>query len=102
MTTNSGPAQDGQPYVDAQRLGDPDLHIYEAIATLEDLDRPVTRAEIEAVTSLDGAALDDRLRALTEQGLLVSSRQDGEPAFTPARRDWSANPGESAGPQRMS
>jgi hypothetical protein len=102
MTTDSGPAQDGQPYGDAQSVGDPDLHIYEAIATLEYLDRPVTRAEIGAAAGLDGAELDDRLRALTEQGLLVGSTQDGEPAFTPARRSWSAVPGESAGPQRLS
>jgi hypothetical protein len=108
MTTDGGPARDGQPDVDPQRIGDPervgdpDLHIYEAIATLEYLGRPVTRAEIGAAVSLDGAELDERLGSLTERGLLVRSTESGEPAFTPAQRGWSAVPDEAAGPQRLS
>jgi hypothetical protein len=102
MTTDGGPARDGQPDADPQRVGDPDLHIYEAIATLEYLGRPVTRAEIGTAASLDGAELDERLGSLTERGLLVRSTESGEPVFTPAQRGWSAVPDEAAGPQRLS
>jgi hypothetical protein len=95
-------AHGDQPYVDPQSLGDLDLHVYEAIATLEYLGRPATRSEIGAAAGLDSAELDDLLSSMTERRLLVRSQESGEPAFEPARRGWSAVPDEPTGPQRLS
>jgi hypothetical protein len=90
-----------QPYVDPQSLADRDLHVYEAIVTLEYLGRPVTRSEIAGAAGLDGPELDGLLGDLTKRHLLVQSPGSGEPAFAPAQRGWSAVPGEAAGPQRL-
>lgn len=91
-----------QPYVDPQSLGDQDMHLYEAIATLEWLGRPVTRSQIGTALNVADDELDEMLRLLTERRLLVRAEQSrGEPAFLPARRDWSAVPDEPAGPQRL-
>jgi hypothetical protein len=95
-------ADGDRPYVDPQGLGELDMHVYEAIATLEFLGRVPTRAQIGAAAGLDNGELDDLLRSLTERHLLVRSEASGEPSFEPARRDWSAVPGESEGPQRLS
>lgn len=92
-----------QPYVDSQSLGDLDMHVYEAIATLEYLGRPRTRSEIGAVAGLDDAKVDELLHSLTERHLLlVRAQESGEPAFEPAQRGWSAVPDEPEGPQRLS
>lgn len=91
-----------QPYVDPQSLADRDMHLYEGIATLEWLGRPVTRAEIQSALSVPDDELDEMLRALTERRLLVQEEGDGgEAAFIPARRDWSAVPDQPEGPQRL-
>jgi hypothetical protein len=90
-----------QPYVDSQSLADRDLHVYEAIVTLEYLGRPATRSEIAGAAGVDGPELDGLLGDLTERQLLVRSEESGEPAFAPAQRGWSAVPGEAAGPQRL-
>ncbi len=91
-----------QPYVDPQGLEDQDLHLYETIITLEYLGRAVTRSEVGAAAGLSDAEADERLASLTERRLLVRSEpKSGEPEFEPARRDWSAAPGEAAGPQRL-
>lgn len=91
-----------QPYVDPQGLQDQDMHLYETVITLEYLGRAVTRSEVGAAAGVGDAELDERLASLTDRGLLVrSAGPSGEPAFEPARRDWSAVPGEGAGPQRL-
>jgi hypothetical protein len=91
-----------QPYVDPQGLEDQDLHLYETIITLEYMGRAVTRSEVSAAAGLSDTEADERLASLTERNLLVrSDARPGEPAFEPARRDWSAVPGEAAGPQRL-
>jgi hypothetical protein len=94
-------ADGDQPYVDPQSLGDLDMHVYEAVATLEYLGRPPTRSEIGAAAGVGDTELDEMLRSLTERHLLVRSDGSGEPAFQPARRDWSASPDEPEGPQRL-
>ena len=94
-------AHGDQPYVDSQGLGELDMHVYETIATLEFLGRSPTKSEIGAAAGLESGELDDLLRSLTERHLLVRSQVPGEPAFEPARRDWSAVPGEPQGPQRL-
>jgi|HubBroStandDraft_3_1064219.scaffolds.fasta_scaffold173114_2 hypothetical protein len=94
-------ADGGQPYVDPQGLADPDMHLYEAVVTLEYLGRPVTRSQIGRAAQVPGSELDRRLDDLTRRRLLIRSDEDGEPAFQPARRDWSAAPGEPCGPRRF-
>ena len=90
-----------QPYVDPQSLADRDMHVYEAIVTLEYLGRPVTTSEIAAAAGVSGPELDGLLGDLTSRHLLVRSEESGEPAFAPAQRAWSAVPGEAQGPQRL-
>jgi hypothetical protein len=94
-------ADGDRPYVDPQSLGERDLQVYEAIATLEFLGRVPTRSQIAAAAGLDNGELDDLLGSLTERHVLVRSQAAGEPCFEPARRDWSAVPGEAEGPQRL-
>ena len=95
-------ADGDQPYVDPQGLGELDMQVYEAVATLEFLGRSPTRSQIGAAAGLDNGELDDLLASLTERHLLVRSSAPGEPAVEPARRDWSAVPGDPEGPQRLS
>jgi hypothetical protein len=91
-----------QPYVDPQVLADQDMHLYETVITLEYLGRAVTRSQVRAAAGLSDAELDERLGSLISRHLLIqSAAPSGEPAFEPARRDWSAVPGEAAGPQRL-
>ena len=90
-----------QPYVDPQTLEDRDMLVYETVATLEFLGRTPTRSQIGAAAGVDDGELDELLRSLTERHLLVRSEAAGEPAFEPARRDFSAVPGDPEGPQRL-
>ena len=77
---------------------DADSFVYETIATLEFTGRPATRTEIAEATGLDLGELDQVLSSLTEQGRLTGGRNlDGEPAFAPSHRGWSANPAETRG-----
>ena len=94
MTGDSGRAR-----LDTQSLTDVDTYVYETIATLEYTGRPVTRSEIAAVTDLDDEALDESLDNLTGHNLVVrkDSGTDGESAFEPAERGWSAAPEQGRG-----
>lgn len=88
MTSDSG-----RPYVDAQALTDADAYVYEAVATLEYSGRPVTRAEIVAVSDLDDQTTSQVLDELVERGVLLRAQAgDGEDVYELARRDWSAAP----------
>jgi len=89
--TSSHPG--GRPYVDAQALTDLDTYVYEAVATLEYSGRPVTRAEIVAVSDLDDRTTSEVLDDLTERGVLLRTPARGEEdMYELARRDWSAAP----------
>jgi hypothetical protein len=85
----------GAPYLDAQALTDVEASVYEAIATLEYMGRPVTAAQVTDVTGLDSETVGAIVQALAEQGALVpadgTAGERGE--FSLARRDWSAAPG---------
>jgi Winged helix DNA-binding domain len=94
--------QNEPPYVDAQSLSDVETYIYEAIATLEYRGRPATESEIAAVVDLDDQTVSEVLATLTERGLLVSLPGEGELAFQPARRDWSAAPDWPGRPEVLS
>jgi hypothetical protein len=95
-------ANGDQPYVDPQGLADLDMHVYEAVATLEFLGRVPTKAVIGAAAGVGNGQLDELLESLTERHLLERAPGSGEPAFVPAQRGWSAAPDEPQGPQRLS
>jgi DNA-binding transcriptional ArsR family regulator len=82
----------GGPYVDTQFFSELDTDVYEAVATLEYLGRPVTTDEIMEATDLDAPAVGEILDALTEHGVLTRRRANAGDAFELARRDWSATP----------
>jgi hypothetical protein len=94
---NSG---NDHPQVDSVSLTDSETYVYEAIATLEYVGRPATRSQIAAAADLDGEALDDMFAELVRRGLLTRSEVDGEAAFEPAERGWSAAPDQAQGMKR--
>jgi hypothetical protein len=87
MTSDRDP-----PYVDAQAFTDLDACVYEAVATLEYSGRPVTRAEIVAVSDLDDQTTSEVLDELTESGVLLGTQAGGGDVYELARRDWSVAP----------
>lgn len=90
------PSGDQRP-ADTLGLTDTDTYLYETIATLEYAGRPATRSQIAAVADLDDKALDRSLAKLIRRGLLASTGADGETAFEPAYRGWSAAPDQARG-----
>jgi hypothetical protein len=86
-----------QPPVDAQTVSDTGLEIFEAIATLEYTGRRASRPAIVAATRRDEALVGEALDEMTAHGLLTVTDEDGEPAYVPARRDWSTKPDQAAG-----
>jgi hypothetical protein len=90
-----------RPDADPLALSDLDLHVYEAIATLEYLGRPATPSEIAAAAETDEDRLGRALDELTRRGLLIRSDSPGEPAYEPARRGWSRAPDVPQGSQGL-
>jgi hypothetical protein len=86
-----------QPPVDAQTLTDTGAYIFEAIATLEFTGHDASRAAIAAAARIDDSLLDQALAEMTSAGLLSVREVDGEAVYTPARRDWSTQPGHAEG-----
>jgi hypothetical protein len=82
-------ANSDRPYAEPMSMSEVEAYLYEAIATLEYIGHPVTRTEIAAVADLDDATIGPILRDMTDRGLLVQGDYGGEPAYEPARRDWS-------------
>jgi hypothetical protein len=85
------------PPVDAQTLTDTGALIFEAIATLEFTGRRPSRRAIAAGARLDDTVVAAALAEMTASGLLSRKEEDGEPVYVPARRDWSAQPGQTEG-----
>jgi hypothetical protein len=83
--------------VDAQTLTDTGTVIFEAVATLEFTGRRPSRSAIATSARLDDAVVDRALTEMTASGLLSRSDEGGEAVYVPARRDWSAQPGQTAG-----
>ncbi len=86
-----------EPPVDAQTLTDTGTLIFEAIATLEFTGRRPSRSAIAAGARLDDAVVDRALTEMTASGLVSRTEKDGEAVYVPTRRDWSAQPGQTAG-----
>ncbi|HEY5988200.1 MAG TPA: hypothetical protein VIV12_17770 [Streptosporangiaceae bacterium] len=85
-------AHNERPPADPQSLSDVDLHVYEAIATLEQTGHPPTRGEIASASGLDDDTVFERLGFLVDRGVVVEARTGGEAAFTLAIHDWSSVP----------
>jgi hypothetical protein len=86
-----------RPYVEPMSMNEVEIYLYETIATLEYIGHPVTRAEVCRIVDLEDATIDQTLRDMTERRLLVQSECGGEPAYEPARRDWSVAQGRGQG-----
>ncbi|MBO0802032.1 MAG: hypothetical protein J2P25_03010 [Nocardiopsaceae bacterium] len=72
--------------VEPMRLTGSEAYVYEAIATLEYLGRPVTRAEIEVVAEQASPEVTGRiLRGLSDQRL-IEERGEAESRHEPAYR----------------
>lgn len=84
-----------RPYVDAMSLTDTDLHVYEAIADLEQTGQPPTNEEITAACELDDETVARTLRKLLDRGVAIAADRGGQPAVALARHDWSAVPDTS-------
>ncbi len=91
---------DEEQFADQISLIGDEPNVYEAIATLEFLGKPVTSADLVSATGLDAAAVRKALRSMAERGVLVETEQEGQPVYEPAHRGWSAAPEQSTGPQR--
>ena len=92
-----------QPFADQLSLLGMEADVYEAIATLEFLGRPVRAADITAATgsaSLHEPTVLAALQALTDRGLLTVTDSGGESAYEPTSRGWSAAPERASNPQR--
>jgi Mn-dependent DtxR family transcriptional regulator len=90
-------ASSDRPYAEPMSMNEVEAYLYEAIATLEYIGHPVTRTEIAKVADLDDATIGQTLRDMTDRGLLVQGDYGGEPAYEPARRDWSVAPDKAQG-----
>jgi hypothetical protein len=71
--------------------------VYEAIATLEYLGRPVGAADLQSATNLDDAVVRESLKSLTKRGVLIEHVTDGQVNYEPAYRGWSAAPEQATG-----
>ena len=80
------------PYVDALSLTDNDLHVYEAIATLEQAGQPPTAGQITAACTIDAETVGRTLGNLLDRGVAAAVGRDGGPGFTLTRHDWSSVP----------
>lgn len=83
-----------EPWVEALSLDQAGARVYEAIATLEYLDRPVTRNEIASTAAVDDDVVDRTLAEFVAKRVVrrVKAGRSAEPAFRLVRRDWSAAP----------
>ncbi len=86
-----------RPYVDALSLTDTDLHVYEAIAGLEQADQPPTSEEINAACGLDDETVARTLHKLLDRGVVTAADRGGEPALALTRHDWSVESDPSDG-----
>lgn len=71
--------------VEPMRLTDAEAYVYEAIATLQYLERPATQEKLEAVAELAGPEIARILRDLRARELVVE-RPGDSPAYQLARR----------------
>jgi hypothetical protein len=98
--SHAGQPASEQGFPDRVTLSGDETNVYEAIATLEYLGRPVGTTEIIAATGLTDATVGESLTALIERGVLVERQDDDRNVYEPAHRGWSTAPEQAAGPQR--
>ncbi len=88
------------PFADRETVVGDEANVYEAIATLEFLGRPVRMAELTGATGLSAQRVGAALAGLTERGVVTGASERSESDFEPANRGWSAVPGQANGPMR--
>lgn len=93
-------ANDEQPITDRVTLSDVDAQVYEAIATLEFIGYQVKARDIVTASDLDQDTVLAALHALTQRGVLVTTKRGSEDVYAPAHRGWSAAPEKAANPNR--
>ncbi len=86
-------------YTDDVSLIGVEADIYEAIVTLEFIGRPVRAADIASAAGMDADEVRRALGSMVERGIVNRTAGDGEPAYEPARRGWSATPEQATGPR---
>ncbi|MGN6679415.1 MAG: hypothetical protein ACTHKL_16765 [Streptosporangiaceae bacterium] len=86
-----------QPFPNQISLVGDEANVYEAIATLEYLGRPVGTTDLVAATGLDEAVVRECLKSLTDRDVLKRREEDGHAAYEPAYRGWSAAPEQATG-----
>ena len=89
-----------QPFADRETMVGDEANVYEAIATLEYLGRPVTLTDLTGATGFSAERVEDALAGLTERGLVVEADEKSASDFQPANRGWSAAPDQANGPMR--
>lgn len=89
-----------QPFADRETLLGDEADVYEAIATLEYLGKPVTVTGLAGATGLPQQRVEALLRDLTGRGLVAAASEDSESDVQPANRGWSAAPDRANGPMR--
>ena len=89
-----------QPFADRETMVGDEANVYEAIATLEYLGRPVTLTDLTGATGFPADRVEAALAGLTERGLDVQASEKSASDFEPANRGWSAVPDQANGPMR--
>ena len=89
-----------QPFADRETIVGDEATVYEAIATLEFLGRPVTLAGLAGATGFSPQRVEAALGGLTERGVVTGAGEESESDFRPATRGWSAVPEQANGPMR--
>jgi DNA-binding GntR family transcriptional regulator len=89
-----------QPFADRETIVGDETNVYEAIATLEFLGRPVTLTDLTGATGLTRERVQDALNGLTARGIVTAASEQSESDFEPANRGWSTAPDQANGPTR--
>lgn len=89
-----------QPFADRETIVGDEANVYEAIATLEFLGRPVTLTDLTGATGLSQERVEGALNGLTERGIVTEASEKSDSDFQPANRGWSHVPDQANGPMR--
>jgi len=89
-----------QPFADRETIVGDETSVYEAIATLEFLGRPVTLTDLTSATGLTRERVEDALSGLTGRGIVTAASEKSSSDFEPASRGWSTAPDQANGPMR--
>jgi DNA-binding transcriptional regulator GbsR (MarR family) len=89
-----------QPFADRETIVGDEESVYEAIATLEYLGRPVTVTDLTEATGLPQQKVEAAMRGLLDRGIVTRASERSDSDYEPANRGWSAAPEQANGPMR--